>query len=121
MQKVTVEIDLQDANETLNEKVKILKQNIYVQRGQDCKYNEIKANLKDNKMLLHVDFAENYRSKQKSEIQSAYCRHTGFRIFTTRCYVKENKELKKQSIAIVTEASDHSHMATHSLILKVID
>ena len=37
------------------------------------------------------------------------------------CYVKENEELKKHTIAIVTEASHHSRMATHSLILKVIN
>ena len=82
------------------------------------KYNGIKANLKDNEMLLHVDFSN---IKQQSEIQSVYFGNTGFSIFTACCYVKENEELKKHNITIVTEASDHSRMATHSLILKVID
>ena len=64
VQQVPIEIDHQDANETLNQKVNILKQHIYVQREQYSKYNEIKANLKDNEMLLHVEFAENYHNKQ---------------------------------------------------------
>ena len=34
---------------------------------------------------------------------------------------KKNEELKKDSFTIVTEASDHSRWATHSLILKNID
>ena len=72
-------------------------------------------------MLLHVNFAENYHYKQQSEIQGAYFRISGFSTFTACCYVKENEELKKHCIAIVTEASNHSRMATNSLILKVID
>ena len=80
--KVAVKIDFQEVNETLNEKVNILKQHINVQREQYRKYNEIKANLKDNEMLLHVDFTENYHNKQYSEIQSTYFGHTGFSIFT---------------------------------------
>ena len=40
----------------------------------------------------------------------------------TAChYVKENEELKKHIIVIVTKVSDHSRMATYSLILKVND
>ena len=81
----------------------------------------MKANLKDNEMMLHVDFSENYHNKKQSKIQSAYFGHIGFGKFTTCCYLKNIKELKKHNIAIVTEASDHSCMATHSLILKVID
>lgn len=65
VQKVTVEIDLQDTYETLNEKVNILKQYICLQREQ---YNEIKANLKINEVLLHVEFGENYDNKQPSGI-----------------------------------------------------
>ena len=82
MQKVAIEIDLQDVNETLSEKVNILKQDISVQRGQYRKCNKIKANLKDNEMLLYVDFVEIYHNKQQSGIQSTYFGHTGFSIFT---------------------------------------
>ena len=67
-------------------------------------------------MLLHVDFSENYHNKKQSD----YFGHIGFGKFTTCCYLKNIKELKKHNITIVTEASDHSCMA-HSLILKVID
>ena len=121
VQQIAVEIDLQEANYSLIEKVNILKQHIYIQYEQYRKYNEIKANLKDKEMLLHVDFAENYHNKQRSGIQSAYFGHTGFSVFTACCYLKENKELKKHRIAVVTKASDHSCMATHCLTLKVID
>ena len=75
--------------------------------------------MKFNKMLLHVDFAETYHSKQQSEIQSTHFGHTGFSNFTAFCFVKENKKLKKHSIVIVAEVSDNSRMATRSLILKV--
>ena len=107
LQQVAVEIDLQEANDSLNEKV-----NIHIQHEQYRKYNEIKANLKDKEMLLHVDFAENYHNKQQSGIQSAYFGHTGFSVFTACCYLKKNKELKKHRTAVATKASDHSCMAT---------
>ena len=59
-------------------------------------------------MLLHVDFVENCHNKQLSRIQNPYFADAGFSIFMACCYAKENEELKKHTITIVTEASHHS-------------
>ena len=76
VQKVSCEIDRAEANNLLKEKVKILKYHLYVQFEQHKAYNNIKNNMGENEMLVHVDFAENYENKQQSEIQSAYFGHT---------------------------------------------
>ena len=36
------------------------------------KHNDLKGNLNENKLLLHVDFSENYKTKQQNLIQSVY-------------------------------------------------
>lgn len=60
----------------LKKKVKILKYHLYVQLEQHKAYNNIKNNMGENEMLVHVDFAEKYENKQQLEIQSAYFGHT---------------------------------------------
>ena len=73
-------------------------------------------------ILVHVDFAENYENKQLSEIQSAYFGHTTFSIFTACCYTRNvDGEIQIHNIALVTEASDHSRIAAHTLIVRVIE
>ena len=39
------------------------------------KINELKNNLREDEILIHVYFAESYENKQQDEIQSAYFGH----------------------------------------------
>ena len=82
IQKVSCEIDLNDAEDELVEKVRALKYHLHVQWEQHKRYHEIKNGLKESEMLAHVDFAEKYQNKQQSEIQSTYFGHTSFSLFT---------------------------------------
>ena len=123
IQKVSCEMDLNDAEDVLVEKVRVLKYHLHVQWEQHKRYNEIKNGLKESEMLVHVDFAENYQNKQQSEIQSAYFGHTSFSLFTACCYTRNvvSNEIDNHNIMVVTEASDHSRIAAHCLIQRVVE
>ena len=71
-----------------------------------------------NAMLLHVDYAESYENKQQDECQSAYFGHTTFSLFTAAAY---KESLINENFVIVLEAKDHSRMAAHTCINKVIE
>lgn len=123
VQKIACEMDVQDAQKVLADKVQVLKYHLYVQWEQYKKYNQIKNGLKESEVLVHVDFAENYENKQQAEIQSVYFGHISFSIFTACCYTRNiiSNEIEKHNIAIVPEASDHSRIAAHSLIHRVVE
>ena len=73
-------------------------------------------------MLVHVDFAENYRNDQENEIQSAYFGHQSFSLFTSCCYYKDDENiLQQKSIVIVTESSDHNRVTSISSLKKVVE
>ena len=50
----------------------------------------LKANLKDDEILLNVDFLKNYDNKQHHEIQSAYFGHEAFILYTAASYYKSH-------------------------------
>ena len=101
--------------------MKTLKNHIHVKRVQFKYYNDAKANLAKNEILMHVDYSESYENKQQREIQSAYFGHTTFNIFTACCYLRdvENKVIS-ESVTIISELSDHSRAAAITCILKII-
>ena len=57
---------------------KVLKEHTYVKRVQNNVYNKHKAELYDDDMLVHVNFAESYRNDQQDEIKSAYFENQSF-------------------------------------------
>ena len=106
----------------LNSTIKTLKHHIQVKRVQFKCYNDAKANLAKNEILIHVDYSESYENKQQRKIQSAYFGHTTFSIFIVCCYLRhvENKVIS-ESLTITSELSDHSRAAAITCILKIID
>ena len=52
----------------MKEKIRILKEHLYVKRTQYAAYVQQKHDLGDDELLVHVDFAENYRNDQQEEI-----------------------------------------------------
>ena len=46
----------------------------------------MKKNLKENEVILSVDFSWNYENKQVHEVQSAYFGHENFTLYTSAWY-----------------------------------
>ena len=56
-----------------------------------------KKNLKENEVILSVDFSKNYQNKQRHEIQSAYFGHEDFTLFTAACYFHRAADIESFS------------------------
>ena len=61
--------------------------------------------MSDGDLLVHVDFAENYRNDQQNEIKSAYFENQSFWLFTSCCYFKG-----ETSVVVVTKNSDQNRI-----------
>lgn len=122
VRKVDIEMSRQELIEEFNRQIKILKKHIYIKREQNKFYNNLKSTLKPSEILIHVDYSENYANKEQQEIQSAYFGHETFSIFTACCYLRgPDQELINENITITSESSDHSRIAAHTCVLRVIE
>ena len=69
---------------------------------------------KIQKVLLHVDFSENYVSKEQEEVQSACLGHDIFSILIACCCVAN------ENIFIISKSSDHSCIAAYSCENRIL-
>ena len=122
LQKVLFKTSIDESIHLLNSTVKTLKHHIHVKYVQFKYYNDAKANLAKNEILIHVDYSESYENNQQREIQSAYFGHTKFSIFTACCYLRDvGNKVISEPVTITSELSDHSRAAAITCILKIID
>ena len=109
-------------------KMKMHKYNIYRQSSElKC----LKKNLKEDEVILSVDFSKNYENKQRHEIQSAYFGLENFTIFTAACYfhksisiensvIDEESNLVKFPVAIISNETKHDRNVAFSNNSKLI-
>ena len=123
MMKSRVILSLEDGLELWNTKIQRLKEHIFAKRQQQSKISHLKTHLKSNEILLHVDYSENYKSKDQNEIQSAYFGQSTFSLFTACPYYRclESDKIKTMSTTVTSEASDKSRMASMTCVSKVIE
>ena len=120
--KSKVDVTLKEAAEMFKDEIKTLKEHIYIKRRQLKAYNEIKASLSENDLLLHVDFAKSYKNDQQDTIQSAYYGNQCFRIFTACFYAKSpnNNDVRNDIVVVITGSSDHDRVACMICLQKVV-
>ena len=70
MMNSQVILSIEDALTLWNRKVQRLKEHIFTKRQQQSKISYLKANIKVNEVLIHLDYSENYKSQDQNEIQS---------------------------------------------------
>ena len=74
-----------------------------------------------NRLLIHLDYSENYKSKHQNEIQSAYFGNKSFSLYTACTYYKQGDIVQKLPITVTTEESDKSRVTSLSCVNKVIN
>ena len=122
VQKTSMNVSSIELVEMFNSQIQTLKKHIFVKREQNKFYNHLKEHLEENTVIVHVDYSENYSNKEQQEIQSAYFGHETFSIFTACCYFRGHEgKLKTKNVTITSEATDHSRIAAHSCIIKVLE
>ena len=97
----------EELHEILPAKLNKLKTH-YRKQTQSAEYRRQIEELKDGEVLIHVDYAENYKNKQQNEIKAAYYGQGQFTLYTVVMYMKVNGETKYRSFRLVTEENDHS-------------
>ena len=115
--KISRNLSVTDAIESLKQKIAVLKRQLFTKRTQASAYNEVKDKLKQNDLLLHVDYSKNYYNKQSAYF--AY--YASFSISIACCYFKdESNAINKEAITVTSETSDHSRSSSASCLQKVI-
>ena len=75
-----------------------VKHHVFV-RNERCKiYNNLKLQVPENAILLHVDHKENFENRQQGDSQSAYFGHTSFSIFTAAACIRLNEKTETINI-----------------------
>ena len=64
--------------------------------------------MKDGELVIHVDYSENYKNKQQSEIKAGYYGQGQFSLFSFVIYMKQNDDTVCKNYALVTPENDHS-------------
>ncbi|XP_041471656.1 uncharacterized protein LOC121421100 [Lytechinus variegatus] len=98
----------EEASTLLLEQVAKIKVHMYLKQKQYISYQKTKGDLKENELLIHVDFSENYDNKQKNAIQSAYFGYQSFSLYTVCVYRCEKSEITCDSYALVSGTTDHT-------------
>ena len=96
---------------------KSFKMHVYNIKPQYSELKHLKANLKEDEIILSVDFLKNYDNKQHHEIQSAYFGYEAFTLYTAACYYRshdidgacsdKDAGLKVLSVVIVSNETIH--------------
>ena len=95
-----------------NPQMPVLKKHIFVKREQNTFHNNVKDNLEENEVLVHVDYSKSYSDKDQQEIQSAYFGHNTLSIFTAcYCFRGGDGEVVSKNITVTSNATDHSRIA----------
>ena len=93
-----------------------LKSRIFNKRQQHSPYVNIRENLMERELLINLDFSENYSNRNQNEIQSAYFGNNSFSLFTACAFYNNQCKTEKVSVAITTEGSDKSKVASISSV-----
>ena len=120
VKKITMDSTLVDAIEKFNLDIKTVKSHLYTNKEQHRVLRNLKENLSENEIIVYVDYSEGYKNVQQGEIQSAYFGHEVFSIFTACTYHKNQDEVVKNSVALISESNDHSRSAAQSCVEQVV-
>ena len=120
MMKSQVTLSIEDAPTLWNSKVQRLKEHIFTKRQQQSKISYLKANIKVNEVLIHLDYSENYKSQDQNDTQNAYFGRASFSLFIACPYYRCSKtnDIKKMPTTITSEVSDKSRMASITCVKK---
>ena len=108
---------------------KSFKMHVYNIKCQSSELKHLKANLKEDEIILSVDFSKNYDNKQHLEIQSAYFGYEAFILYTAACYyrshdidgacIDKDAGLKVLSVVIVSNETIHERNIAFSCNMKL--
>ena len=76
IQKVFIERTVQEAIDSLSNKLPAFLEHVFVKQKQSRFFEEKISNLKPNEAAVQIDFSENYTCAQQDKIQAAHWDHS---------------------------------------------
>lgn len=120
-QLITVKLTVQDYVEQLRKKFTAdFRIHDYVAKSQNDFVRSAINNLKDNEILVMLDFSENYSCIIQNEIQAHHWNHQQVTIHPFCIYRKINGEAKPEHLVIISENLDHNVQAVTLFQEKLI-
>ena len=89
-------------------------------KRQYAEIQTLKANLNNNEVIIHMNFAENYVCKTVEEVQSAYWTQTGVTLHPVVIYFNNEGSLQHKSIVLVSDEMGHNSATVPVFIDKII-
>ena len=89
-----------------------VRQHYFLKRNHHAAFQKQKENLKENEILFHVDFSENYDNQQQHTIQSAYF---GYDCYTLYFWPSLESAIKCNNLVLVTSANEHTRVIAYNL------
>ncbi|CAM4792277.1 unnamed protein product [Rotaria magnacalcarata] len=102
--------------ELLSSQVKTFLLHVYIKRQQYKFFEESKVNSYDKKIVIQVDYSENFEIKQQDEIQSAHWSCKSISIFTAHAWSGTDH----YSFALVSDNISHDKYCINNCITYVI-
>ncbi|CAF1101340.1 unnamed protein product [Adineta ricciae] len=87
----------------LKSKVEQFLYHVYIKREQSNYFEKLKADVTDEKIVLQVDFSENFNMKEQDEVQSAHWNSKSLSIFTAFIWSKN------ENFSFALPSSDLTH------------
>lgn len=102
--------------ETFSELIKQSKyflRHTYIKRQQSLAFENFKAAVNGEDIVIQLDFSENAAILQQNEIQASHWNHTQATIFTAHAWI--SKEVS-QSVVIISDSLDHTKVAVFKFV-----
>lgn len=106
--------------EELCKRLKVLIPHSFIAKEQEKFISDKKENLGENEVLLHCDFAENYAYVAQDAAQAFHYNNDQCSVFTVSFYYRSGKDLKHQSIILLSDCTTHDATAVYLMQQKVI-
>lgn len=103
--------------ELLSSKVKSFLLHVFIKREQSKFFEEEKSNTNNKKIVLQVDFSENYELKEQDEIQTAHWCSKSVSIFTAHAWCGNNN----YSFALISNNVSHDKYCVSSCLTYIIN
>lgn len=120
--KMAVKCKKSDLTATFSKELIIFLTHLGNIRHQYQEIDALKKNLKENEILIHCDFSENWSCKLSTEIQAL---HFGLRpqvsIHTVVIYYKKKEELEKKCFSTISSETNHGPPAIVSHLKPVLN
>ena len=113
-----------DGEDFLNiffQKLTFLKRHHYIWQHQRNYFKNEKLNLKENEVIVHVDFAENFTAVYQNEVQSKYFSKDQVTLHNAVAYFKLNGTIETLSMSVISDHMEHCTAAVHAFLKPVFE